>query len=125
MSADTVAARPTPKAFIWYSWDDEPDKEWVKAFATLLRGDGVDVTLDRWHLQPGNQLPAFMERAVRENDYSGFPPQISAETRIFVSAVTRFTDPGALQRSACERTDERDRRGCRHRERDVCSGEPA
>jgi hypothetical protein len=29
----------------------------------------VDVTLDQWHLQPGDQLPAFMERAIRENDY--------------------------------------------------------
>jgi hypothetical protein len=27
------------------------------------------VTLDQWELQPGDQLPAFMERAVRENDY--------------------------------------------------------
>jgi hypothetical protein len=38
-------------------------------FATRLRSDGVDVTLDRWHVHPGDQLPAFMERAARENDY--------------------------------------------------------
>ena len=69
MSTDTLASRPTPKVFISYSWDDEPHKDWVKAFATRLRSDGVDVTLDQWHLQPGDQLPAFMERAVRENDY--------------------------------------------------------
>jgi hypothetical protein len=30
---------------------------------------GVEVQLDRWHVAPGDQLPAFMERAVRENDY--------------------------------------------------------
>ena len=36
---------------------------------TRLRKDGVDITLDQWHLHPGDQLPAFMERAIRENDY--------------------------------------------------------
>src|SRR5262249_22467803 len=34
-----------------------------------LRSDGVDVTLDQWHLVPGDQLPEFMERAVRESNY--------------------------------------------------------
>src|SRR5688572_5214581 len=69
MSPDTLASRPTPKVFISYSRDDEPHNDWVRAFATRLRSDGVDATLDQWHLQPGDQLPAFMERAVRENDY--------------------------------------------------------
>ena len=69
MSTDTLASRPTPRVFISYSWDDEPHKDWIGAFATRLRSDGVDVTLDQWNLQPGDQLPAFMERAVRENDY--------------------------------------------------------
>ena len=27
------------------------------------------MTLDRWHAAPGDQIPAFMERAVRENDF--------------------------------------------------------
>ena len=58
-----------PKAFISYSWDDDAHKEWVKQLATRLRADGVDVTLDRWHSAPGDQIPAFMERAVRENDF--------------------------------------------------------
>ena len=56
-----------PKAFISYAWDDEDHKEWVKQLATRLRADGVDVTLDRWHAAPGDQIPKFMERAVREN----------------------------------------------------------
>src|SRR5512135_324913 len=60
---------PAPKAFISYSWDDEAHKEWARQLATRLRADGVDVTLDRWHSAPGNQIPAFMERAVRENDF--------------------------------------------------------
>jgi len=60
---------PAPKTFISYSWDDDAHKEWVKQLATRLRLDGVDVTLDRWHSAPGHQLPEFMERAVRENDF--------------------------------------------------------
>ncbi len=69
MDSDTESARPTPKAFVSYSWDSEVHKQWVLGLATRLRTDGVDVTLDQWHLQPGDQLPAFMEGAVRENDY--------------------------------------------------------
>lgn len=58
-----------PKAFVSYSWDDEKHKDWVQKVATRLRADGVDVTLDCWHATPGTQLPEFMERAVRENDF--------------------------------------------------------
>ena len=46
-----------------------PHKQWVRGLATRLRGDGVDVVLDQWELQPGDRLPAFMETAVREHDY--------------------------------------------------------
>lgn len=60
---------PTPSAFISYSWDDEPHKEWVRKLAERLRADGVNVTLDRWETVPGDQLPAFMERAIRENQF--------------------------------------------------------
>jgi len=42
----------------------------VKALAARLRTQGgVDVTLDQWAAVPGDQLPAFMETAVRENDF--------------------------------------------------------
>src|SRR6267378_1916632 len=58
-----------PSAFISYSWDDEAHKEWVRRLAERLRADGVDVTLDRWATVPGDQLPAFMERAIRENQF--------------------------------------------------------
>ncbi len=58
-----------PSAFVSYSWDNEEHKEWVRALCSRLRGDGVDVTLDQWHLIPGDQLPRFMERAVRQSDY--------------------------------------------------------
>jgi TIR domain len=58
-----------PTAFISYSWDDEMHKECVRALATRLRTDGIDVRLDHWHTVPGDQLPDFMEREIRENDY--------------------------------------------------------
>ncbi len=57
------------KVFISYSWDNDTHKEWVRNLATRLRRDGVDVTLDQWHIVPGDQIPEFMERAVRESNY--------------------------------------------------------
>lgn len=57
------------KAFISYSWDSDEHKEWVRTLAIRLRSDGVETVLDQWHLIPGDQLPAFMEKAIRESDY--------------------------------------------------------
>ena len=37
--------------------------------ATNLWDDGVETILDQWHAVPGDQLPEFMERQIRENDY--------------------------------------------------------
>ena len=65
--------RPTgdapPKVFISYSWDDESHKQWVRDFATRLRADGVEAILDQWEVVPGDRLPLFMEKAIRENSY--------------------------------------------------------
>jgi hypothetical protein len=58
-----------PKTFLSYSWDSDSHKEWARLFASRLREDGVDVTLDYWHVQPGDQLAKFMESAVRDNDF--------------------------------------------------------
>jgi hypothetical protein len=55
--------------FISYSWDDDVHREWVRKLAERLRADGVDVNIDRWAAVPGDQLPAFMERAIRENQF--------------------------------------------------------
>src|SRR5947209_4459630 len=57
------------RAFVSYSWDSEEHKTWVRALATRLRSDGVETTLDQWHLVPGDRLPLFMESAVRDSDY--------------------------------------------------------
>lgn len=64
-----MADGSVPSAFVSYSWDDEPHKRWVRGLAERLRHDGIEVVLDQWELQPGDQLPAFMEAAVRDNDY--------------------------------------------------------
>jgi hypothetical protein len=58
-----------PKAFVSYSWEGEDHKKWVREFATRLRTDYVETTLDQWHAIPGDQLPLFMETAVRQNDF--------------------------------------------------------
>lgn len=59
-----------PSAFVSYSWDSDEHKQWVRKLAERLRADGVAVTLDTWATVPGDRLPAFMERAVRENDFA-------------------------------------------------------
>ena len=66
---NTTSDNRSPKVFMSYSWDGTEHQEWVKALAAKLRSHGVDVTLDRWALAPGDQLPKFMETAVRENEH--------------------------------------------------------
>lgn len=58
-----------PTAFVSYSWDNDAHKNWVRDLAARLRGDGLDVTLDRWHAQPGDQLTHFMEKSIRDSDF--------------------------------------------------------
>jgi hypothetical protein len=58
-----------PKVFISYSWEDEAHKRWVRDLAVRLREDGIETILDRWHAVPGDQLTAFMAKAIRESDF--------------------------------------------------------
>lgn len=51
-----------PKVFISYSHDSQAHKQWVMDFATRLRNSGIDAILDQWDLQPGDDLPNFMEK---------------------------------------------------------------
>ena len=62
-------SRFVPRAFVSYSWESKEHRDWVKALSKRLRGDGVDVTLDEWHLRPASAIPRFMESAVRDNDF--------------------------------------------------------
>lgn len=58
-----------PKVFISYAWESDHLKEWVKNLAIQLRNNGIDAKLDQWEVIPGDQMPQFMEKSVRENDY--------------------------------------------------------
>jgi len=57
-----------PNAFISYSHDSQEHKKWVLEFATRLRNSGVDAILDQWELQPGDDIPHFMERNLASAD---------------------------------------------------------
>lgn len=54
-------------AFISYSWTSEEHRQWVLELANRLRSHGIDVLLDQWHLRPGQDKYAFMERMVTDS----------------------------------------------------------
>ena len=57
---------PSPKIFISYRWTSPNHEDWVLALASTMRADGVDVVLDKWHLQEGQDTLAFMEQMVSD-----------------------------------------------------------
>lgn len=58
-----------PTTFISYAWESDDLKNWVKHLATKLRDNGIDAKLDQWEIVPGDQMPHFMEKSVRDNDF--------------------------------------------------------
>lgn len=50
-----------------YSHDGEEHEDWVMQLATRLRGNGVDVYLDRWNVTLGGNLSLFMECAASDD----------------------------------------------------------
>ena len=58
-----------PKIFISYSHDSQEHKKWVLDLATRLRNSGIDAIIDQWELNPGDDLPQFMEKHLTESDY--------------------------------------------------------
>lgn len=66
-----MAETKSPKVFISYAWENDL-KTWVLEFATRLRSDGVNAILDQWETVPGDELPEFMEKSVRESDFVVF-----------------------------------------------------
>lgn len=58
-----------PRVFVSYSHDSAQHKKWVLEFATTLRNRGVDAVLDQWDLQPGDDLPHFMEAQLSSADF--------------------------------------------------------
>ena len=53
-----------PSVFISYSHDSKEHKQWVLEFAIKLRNEGVEVTIDQWDLEFGDDIPKFMEHWV-------------------------------------------------------------
>lgn len=69
MTKDDQVPSSPPSAFFSYSWDSQEHRRWVADLGSRLRADGIDLLLDEWHLRPGDQLPHFMERAVRKSSF--------------------------------------------------------
>ena len=58
----------TPTVFVSYSHDSREHKQWVAQLAAALMEKGVQVIFDQWDLEPGDDVPKFMERAVKQAD---------------------------------------------------------
>ena len=54
-----------PRVFISYSHDSDQHKLWVLKLATNLQERGVDIYLDQWDVDLGDDLPRFMENIVK------------------------------------------------------------
>lgn len=50
-----------PKVFISYSHDSLEHKKWILGLAIRLRNNGIDAIVDQFELQPGDDVPHFME----------------------------------------------------------------
>ena len=56
-----------PTVFVSYSHDSEDHMTWVLQLATRLRQNGINTILDRWNLDLGQDVAAFIERALSES----------------------------------------------------------
>ena len=57
----------TPSIFVSYSHDSESHMAWVLQLATRLRANGVDILLDRWNLDLGQDVAAFIENGLSQS----------------------------------------------------------
>lgn len=58
-----------PSCFLSYSWDSQEHRDWVNALGVRLRTDGIDAHWDEFDTRLGDQLPKFMEQAIRGSDF--------------------------------------------------------
>ncbi|WJS05795.1 toll/interleukin-1 receptor domain-containing protein [Roseibium aggregatum] len=56
------------RVFISYSHDSEAHKMWVRELAEFLAKKGIEVLLDQWDLDFGDDIAAFMERSIVDTD---------------------------------------------------------
>ena len=57
---------PFPRVFISYSWTSEEHSDWVAELGTRLMSDAIDVVLDQWSLEEGQDIHVFMEKMVTD-----------------------------------------------------------
>jgi hypothetical protein len=69
IEVDSSESSKRPRVFISYAWESEGIKRWVLEFAKHLRGKGVNVTLDQWHLGLGDNRFQFMEKSVTRSEF--------------------------------------------------------
>lgn len=67
--ATPTLVKEIPSAFLSYSWDSPAHKEWAGTFGVRLRADGIDAHWDEFDTRLGDQLPHFMEKAIRESEF--------------------------------------------------------
>jgi hypothetical protein len=65
----TSGSSKNRSVFISYAWESEELKQLVLEFAKHLRRNGIDVTLDRWHLDLGDNRFQFLERSVSRSEF--------------------------------------------------------
>ena len=61
-----MARIDSPRVFISYAWGTKEYQLKVLALATSLMNDGIDVLLDKWEVNAGNDMNNFMEKSVTD-----------------------------------------------------------
>ena len=54
------------KIFVAYSHDSDEHKKWVADFSRELRSYGINVVLDQWDLEYGDDVTLFIESNIRD-----------------------------------------------------------
>ena len=55
----------TPKVFLSYARTNLEYADSIVDFASTLRGDGIDASVDEWDLKPGDDIYYFMESKIK------------------------------------------------------------
>ena len=55
----------TPKVFLSYARTNSEYADSIVEFASTLRDDGIDASVDEWDLRPGNDIYHFMESKIK------------------------------------------------------------
>jgi hypothetical protein len=67
MDSENITNEEPPKIFISYAWTSPQHENWVLQLATDLRKERIDVILDKWDLNLGNDSLPFMEQMANDD----------------------------------------------------------